>query len=387
MKGRSRAFPLSFVVAMAFVFVSYSNCSEPLPAPTEDASLAALCEMGSEGLFGATYHPLLKRQCVGCHVTGPGIGSFASSDLPVAHQWFTSLGRAKIEQMAMNDSHKPPFTGAHLKAEVEAIRGYYAQGEKDLAMCGNGSGQVPPVNILSLPRLLNATNSYKNFSWDLEQDLNSEDEIPMEATFTVRIRRAVLSGKVIGYEFQNPTLTIKQDGRGVRLEGFRIWINDAPMETFTTYQNRTVSLSPGSSQNFQMSGTNVFIYSELDAEDLMAFEFLGVTFDGDGAGGGGGGGGTGPVEPGTATFQSLVAAGGVFQKACVSCHNSTTQSGGLNITNYNRVMSDIISGDPDGSYLFRRMTDSQAPMPPAGVLAPADLQVVEDWIRRGAPQQ
>lgn len=112
-------------------------------------------------------------------------------------------------------------------------------------------------------------------------------------------------------------------------------------------------------------------------------------------------GGGDPIDP-TATFSRVQAE--VFTPSCafVGCHDPIGQSAGLVLTAgraYENVvmrpstqmpqLSRIAPNDPAGSYLYRKITGAgitgaRMPLsrPP---LSDAQLLLVRDWIRRGAP--
>ena len=61
----------------------------------------------------------------------------------------------------------------------------------------------------------------------------------------------------------------------------------------------------------------------------------------------------------------------VFREKCCSCHNADKQSGGLDLTSYNRAMAGgysgevIAPGDAEGSYLWQLAShESEPKMPP-----------------------
>ena len=82
----------------------------------------------------------------------------------------------------------------------------------------------------------------------------------------------------------------------------------------------------------------------------------------------------------------------VFQKRCATCHNSSRQSGGLDLTNYTNLMlgggsgNSIEPGDSGSSYLYMLVTHEETPvMPPGNVKIPEkEIQLIADWIDAGA---
>lgn len=112
-------------------------------------------------------------------------------------------------------------------------------------------------------------------------------------------------------------------------------------------------------------------------------------------------GGGDPIDP-TATFTRVQ--NEIFTPTCanIGCHNPIGQQSQLvliagqaygNIVNVNSVempqLRRVAPGDPAGSYLYRKITGAgitgdrmPQSLPP---LSDAQIKLVRDWIRRGAP--
>ena len=114
------------------------------------------------------------------------------------------------------------------------------------------------------------------------------------------------------------------------------------------------------------------------------------------------GGGNGTIPDPNATFTRVQSQ--VFSPTCtqLGCHDRIARQEGLQLTS-DQAYSSLIGrasvqmpslqrvqpNDPDNSYLYRKLTGvgiTGARMP-QGLphLSPADLALVRDWIRRGAP--
>jgi len=101
-----------------------------------------------------------------------------------------------------------------------------------------------------------------------------------------------------------------------------------------------------------------------------------------------------PSEPaqeldlsGSLTYQATIQP--LFQTRCGACHGESGLQG-LNLLTYSTAFagsvngSVIIPGDPDASMLIQRQTQDQ---PHFGQFNPEELQIVQDWILAGAPEQ
>ncbi|NJM55601.1 MAG: hypothetical protein HC841_06530, partial [Verrucomicrobiae bacterium] len=78
---------------------------------------------------------------------------------------------------------------------------------------------------------------------------------------------------------------------------------------------------------------------------------------------------------------------------CVKCHGTSQQKGGLRLDHRAGVLQGgdsgpaITPGEPEKSRLARALSwdDPELQMPPKNRLPDAEIAVLTDWIRRGAP--
>jgi len=85
----------------------------------------------------------------------------------------------------------------------------------------------------------------------------------------------------------------------------------------------------------------------------------------------------------------------ILKARCYACHSHEAgkSKGGLVVDSKNGLLVGgdsgpaVVPGDPDESLLIEavRRGDSASPMPPDNSLATAEIKILEDWIRRGAP--
>lgn len=124
----------------------------------------------------------------------------------------------------------------------------------------------------------------------------------------------------------------------------------------------------------------------LPADDGGGDETEGTTSGGsDGSGGSSTSGGTGPVGTncGEIAAQTLT----ILDTNCAKCHGPESQSlGSINyITNLDALIKNgkVVPGDPNNSPIWRRLTSTDAPMPPPSEMQqPSDDEVatIETWI-------
>ena len=107
-----------------------------------------------------------------------------------------------------------------------------------------------------------------------------------------------------------------------------------------------------------------------------------------------GGAEAGPTLVRQRTWEGGVAA--LFQAACLACHNGPGGLGGWDAGTYQTALDSgdhapvIVPGDPDAGPLVAKMRGTPGAgvmMPPAGLLAPDDVQLVVYWVQAGAPER
>ncbi|HTK75797.1 MAG TPA: c-type cytochrome domain-containing protein, partial [Gemmataceae bacterium] len=84
----------------------------------------------------------------------------------------------------------------------------------------------------------------------------------------------------------------------------------------------------------------------------------------------------------------------VLRDKCLGCHNAEKSKGGLDLTNYVKLMAGgssgavVKPGDPDDSRLFLLAAHKAEPMmpPQGGQMAAAGLDTIRTWIRDGAAE-
>ncbi len=82
----------------------------------------------------------------------------------------------------------------------------------------------------------------------------------------------------------------------------------------------------------------------------------------------------------------------IFQARCARCHNEDKRKSGLSVANFAGTMEGgssgpvIVAGDPDGSRLFKLITQQEEPvMPPSGdPLSAEEVEIIREWIAQGA---
>lgn len=388
---------LMWVAGAGVLLVAFNNCGEGFvvqnlggvsggsvlfsQAPGET------CEDALVKVYANTYHPFLNQTCNSCHIAGPGLGVFASPDVKTSYTSFASIGAAKISSQAVNEAHKPPYTGAVNEARITELKSYWANAQTAYASCSSaavGGGGAPTSFIVKATNKQVAANlatTFVRMEWDLETQSNGK--VPLIAG--IEIRRAVISGATQGYEFRNPTLRLKTAAAGnYQARALNVYINDALQSEVTTFSNVDMVIGATTDVNLSPGTANALAVLTPATSDMIAIEYskLGSTT---GVPNPGGGTvptptpGATPTPVGPVTYTQLVANGGVFASSCVSCHSAANPRGSLDLTNYNMAKTAAAN-------IKSRVNNANNPMPTGGLLPQAQRDRISAWVDQGAPQ-
>lgn len=384
---------LGLIITGIIILVSaYNNCGPRFTVKDLKQSQQRIfsrspgqtCDDALLAAYGKTYQPFLNQSCRSCHISGPGIGAFASPDLATSFASFNSIGADKISNQALRDDHKPPATGSHNTATIQNIRADWTDAQTGYAQClvddgGHSSNTyVVKSQKVTVPADI-TTTTFKRIDWDLQSA--PSNAVPLLAS--IEIRKAEIGTSVKGYEFRNPTLKLKTgvtDSFEARV--MNIYINDQLQNEITTYINVNKIISGTSEINLSPSTANAMTVITPAATDMVAIEFQSLKST---SADGGGGGGTGtptptpsPTSTPTPTYTQLAASGGAFNSSCFSCHSDTLARGGLNLMNYNAAKT--AAGN-----IKSRINNAANPMPPSGLLDSAKRSAITSWVDGGTP--
>jgi hypothetical protein len=79
----------------------------------------------------------------------------------------------------------------------------------------------------------------------------------------------------------------------------------------------------------------------------------------------------------------------IFRRACISCHGTRKQRGGLNLDTFATLQRGgdngqaVKPGNPDDSLLYETIVSGKMP-PGRNKLAAGDVRTIRDWILGGA---
>lgn len=384
-----------WAIGAMITVVAFNNCGEgfttmnlgSLSGGSTEFSTAAgeTCEEAIVKVYASTFHPFLSQTCGGCHTQGGiGLGFFGATDVTASYTAFASVGAPKISAQAVNAAHKPPYTGSQNQARINEINGYWATAQDKYADCLVEKGAAPAVSwkakstLMAIPAAAYTTTNFQTVTFDLGLGTPTN---PLTAT--IEVRRAVVSGAVVGYEFRNPSLRLKNVSSGsYEVKNIGIIVNGVLAEEATTYQNVNAVIATTTSTNLSPGTANAIYATTPVSGDRIALQF--DTLKSTSA--------VGPsptptvsptvsptATPTTMTYTQLAAAGGVFAQNCFSCHRTGYNLGGLNLQDYSQAYNARAT-------IRARMNGNGSVMPTSGMLAEYPRALVDVWINNGAPQ-
>lgn len=384
---------LSFLSLLAIVVIPtfYNSCaSYHTPGSEQYASALGDCEAILELAF-APMHEMLVDKCSNCHISGgTGSGAFAEGDISLAFQAFYAKGFDKVVSFAVNEGHQAPFSGPDNQPAVDESTKVWEEAQPTYNACvlesannGGGGGGPGGGSDYEKPTIFtNAKPITANLNQVTTMTFNLDTELPNSplsgAQFLVDVQEFFYdTTQTSGYFFSNPRLVAGGEAAfvkniGVVLDGKLIgppsgqtWLR---VERYIPAgQERAVSPSGGTMQvAYDTTNTPQF---------AIAF---------------------GEIKPAGFNFQPSTFAQlsqSVFN-SCTGCHSANRQDGGVDMSNYNRLIGVVGSSgitlvvpfQPSLSLVHSRMNDNASPMPTAGLLGEADRTRVEHWILDGAPR-
>ncbi|WP_413561055.1 hypothetical protein [Bdellovibrio sp. HCB209] len=384
-----------WAIGAMITVVAFNNCGEGFTTMNLGSISGGSVEFSTSGgetceeaivkVYASTFHPFLSQTCGGCHVPdGIGLGVFGSSDVKASYVSFASVGAAKISAQAVNAAHKPPYTGSQNQARINEINGYWSTAQDKYADCLVENGSAPAVSwkakssMMAIPAAAYTTTNFQTVTFDLAL---GQPANPLTAT--IEVRRSVVSGAIVGYEFRNPSLRLKNVSSGsYEVKNIGLIVNGILAEEATTYQNVSAVIATTTSTNLSPGTANaIFATTPVSGDRIgLQFEVLKSTTA------------TAPsptptatataspsATPTTMTYTQLAATGGVFAQNCFSCHRTGYSLGGLNLQDYAQARA--AAGN-----IRSRMNGVGGVMPTSGMLGEYPRALVDVWINTGTPQ-
>jgi len=344
------------------------------------------CEAYLKETYQKTYFPLLKTNCNSCHSNAHG-----STDLETSFRGFMSKGVSTIDYKAMNPHGD---NGLNLSNEISSLKSNWEVGQSEYMTClsavDNGdklggklkvlAKPIPDIGLTAVPAQQGA---WKTVEWDLESEVLPAQLGLYKAFLKIEARMSLNGDNVIGMDFRNPSLRLKnlEAGKNLQISGLNIYVDKEMLADVTMYSSVSVivaetgyvNLAPG-------SGVALAYMPEINPDMPIGLEISNIQFtDSDGK--------TPPTVPGTPTgvpvsFDQLTGmdpAFNVFRMRCFSCHSGDRASGSLDLTNYPASFGKATA-------IQGRVNNSGSPMPPSGLLPATERDLINRWVSNGAKQ-
>lgn len=390
---------------------------------SDSLSSSGACDANLKQEFMKTYYPLLSTTCNQCHVTGgPGNGQFADASTDLAYSQFMAKGYVKIDQVATAAHYFPASKIPTNTATISGFSGEWLASYGDYMSClsaGSPSGPsapgsptfkplstvqrsamtlvpatppVPPAAIaIGTPYgAATGAGAYQTLTWDLEADAMAPNLGLYKATASIQVRPYYLkasatTGTLTGFQFTNPRLALKTGNTTefYTVTGLHVGIDGvvpSDMTTFNLVSGVVNATGPLALAATSTSSIEYFTANVNNKFDLRFDNFAIYT----GA----------PLPPGppapppplppagvkiTYAVLSGTGAQAIFTNSCVGCHNPGNLKGNFNISTYATALV-------DADLILNRMQSVVNPMPPGGLLPLLQVDLVQQWINNGKPQ-
>jgi hypothetical protein len=290
--GMANRWKFGLTVSIGVLLLWFNNCAPRHETINSNgiiiSSSGGVCDENRLREFSKTVWPFLSRQttCANCHIEGGvGLGTFASKDLNSSFNAFSATGLSKISFMATNASHKAPYTGDHLKADVNTINVVWPKVENDYLDClsRSGAGGVnesiltsakPAPGILNIRDINNPPT--QKLTWDLELgadlDETSLRTAPAKISIEIKPLFEVENGRIkrtTGYVFSNPTIQMKDSTTQLIVEVLYIYINKKLVSNNTAFT--TVSrVVQGTSEQSLLVGSGPTLIDPVTSTDTFS---------------------------------------------------------------------------------------------------------------------
>jgi mono/diheme cytochrome c family protein len=359
----------------------YNACGPGFTTATHEnqvsliASSTAQCDSLLKQTYQTTYFPLLSTSCNACHSNSQG-----STNLDLSFATFNLKGKTLIDRQA-----SAPHSGNNLSLgpQIASLQSSWSHGlmaqQNCLATLSSqafGSLFLIAKPIPGIDATINAPDKFITLEWDLDSEVLNSQKNLYHMIFKIDVRYAIYNSAPVGFEFHNPSLRLKTAGSEARqITGLHLNLDGYIQNGLTTYQDASVPVaSTSDTALFPNAADAIIAYAGSSSTTLVGFNFDSVQ-RGSNIG----------LQPGSTpppiTFSLLnsnSAIYSVFTNNCVSCHNSGSANGNLDITNYQSVAG-------KASLIQSRMSSNTKPMPPSGIILQTQRDLIFNWISKNMP--
>lgn len=226
--------------------------------------------------YSTSYHPVLSNSCYECHSNAHG-----SKDVRLSFNAFRAKGKTLIDYQA---THPHGDNGLNISDQIAAIQPQWQIAEENYATClaqNPGESEESGLPFLVTGKALAGINqSFREFSWNLETETGADRAIEsrageIKATFRIEARLYEYEGKIVGFEFQNPSLQLASGQAPVQLDGIKFILDDKFQDFANTYSTVSVNVSGTAKTPLAPdSGRALVIFDGTSAATNVGFQFI-----------------------------------------------------------------------------------------------------------------
>lgn len=389
---------IGYLALVTLLLGAYQNCGMTSSHTTLSLLSGKTCDGVLAEAYQKTYYPLFRANCTSCHDAGGEAGSgrwFSQADLDKSFASFKSLGRSKVENMALNPGHKPPKTGSQHSAAISAAQPVWAQAEFAAQECASEAEiatvkKALPATVYSVATPPNDGAAWPRLTFDLMTEVqNAGLKGKIRLTVSLEVRRSRQPGTTtdVGYDFRNPRVLVSGAAPlpAYRIRGLKIVRNDQIASQVTFWDTLDFTASSGTETLMRAGGYTTLVTGALGASDQFALRF--VTIE-DSSGN--------PISPSPGpapaptplptrvSYADLVSANqqlGVFNRRCLSCHSGGGSAAGFDMSTYAGS-----TANGGAALIQSRINSANNPMPPSGLMSIDERAIIDIWVNGGAPQ-
>ena len=227
------------------------------------------------------YHVFLQNNCVLCHVSGPGKGAFASSDVKISYDSFKVTGYDVVSKKSIDPNHQSPYTGPQHQQAISNLKVQWGKASQEAEACGAGITSGPgAVDFKAMtflkPQPVPDTSDMNDhqITWNLETDLLSGANADFaSAQLTATVRKFKTSTGEESLVVTMPTLTGAVND--IRIKGIFVKINGTPIKYATTFSYVDQGVNKNSDEVLGLlSGGALIIAGKPDPRDQLQLGFL-----------------------------------------------------------------------------------------------------------------
>jgi hypothetical protein len=299
------------LVFFSILLIGFNNCGQQFVSTKDSSSLSSpsenlegdsssglngtissdktICEQDLILHFANGYHNFAKTNCTLCHVSGPGKGRFADSNVEDAFNDFMQTGYSKFSNNATG-AHNPPASGPQHVQEINELRLGWQRAILDYDKCSGSDLTNQNVDLsekisletnqIIIPDM--AIGENKTISWTLNTDLkllNGRSDLPNlpGAQLSIQVAKNMTSGGASYYTVYSPKLF--NSSVDAKVQSIFVKLNGRLQNYPTTFKFLDNSIRAGTknSNDALLSTGSIVIPGVFSTEDKISLAFIDIS--------------------------------------------------------------------------------------------------------------